>query len=524
MPTASELPIDTSATASDMANAMFGNGITIVSASYAGASSASGIYSNGDQAAPGVTPSDTGVILSTGQASDITNSSGDVNTSASTTTNHHLGGTSDLNAIAGMQTYDAAVFEATFVPDGSTLTMQITFSSEEYLEYVNEGFNDAVGIWVNGELAELTIGGGDISVDNITDGSNQNLYVDNAHADDAYNTEMDGFTVTLTLKATVIPGQENTIKIGIADAGDGQYDSNLLIAGDSIQTELIATDDSVTISGDGSEDLDVLDNDLHSSGSSLTVTHINGQPVTAGSTVNLTTGEQVTLNADGTFSIFNDSDVDETNTFSYTVEDDLGNTDVGFVDVTTEIGLVTPACFVAGTRIDTVDGPVAVENLEPGVLIETRDHGPQPLRWIGSSSRRAEGRVAPVVFAAGALGNHDRIALSPNHRVLIASERAELLFGQSEVLVKAKYLVNDNSIRVQADGQSVTYVHLLFDQHEIIRGNGLESESYHPGAETIDAFDAETRAEVLDLMAGRNDYGPTARPALKSHESRLLLH
>lgn len=523
MPTASELPVDTSATALDMANAMFGNGITIVSAGYAGASSASGIYSNGDQVAPGVTPSDTGVILSTGRATDITNSSGDVNTSAGTSTNHHLGGTSELDAIAGLQTYDAAVFEAVFVPEGSILTMQFTFSSEEYLEYVNAGFNDAVGVWVNGELAELTIGEGDVSIDNITAGTNQNLYVDNADTDDNYNTEMDGFTVTLTLKATVIPGEENTIKIGIADAGDGQYDSNLLIAGDSVQTELIATDDTVTVSGDGSEDLDVLDNDIHSPGSSLTVTHINGQPVTAGSTVTLATGEQVTLNADGTFSIFNDSDEDETNTFSYTVEDDLGNTDVGFVEVTTEIGDVTPACFVAGTLIDTVDGPVAVENLEPGVLIETRDHGPQPLRWIGRSSRRAEGRNAPVVFAAGALGNHDRLALSPSHRVLITSERADLLFGQSEVLVKAKYLVNDHSIRVQADGQPVTYVHLLFDQHEIICGNGLESESYHPGAETMDAFDAETRAEVLDLMADQTSYGPTARPTLKSHESRLLL-
>ncbi len=75
---------------------------------------------------------------------------------------------------------------------------------------------------------------------------------------------------------------------------------------------------------------------------------------------------------------------------------------------------------------------------------------------------------------------------------------------------------------MQADGRQVTYVHLLFDQHEIVCGNGLESESYHPGAETLDAFDAETRAEILELMDGQNGYGPTARPELKLHESRLL--
>ncbi|AZV80920.1 hypothetical protein EBB79_23625 (plasmid) [Parasedimentitalea marina] len=302
--------------------------------------------------------------------------------------------------------------------------------------------------------------------------------------------------------------------------GDLEWKTDIDTMEDSTQTDLVATNDELTISGDGSETLDVLGNDVHVEGAGLTVTHIDGQLVTAGDTVTLDTGEMVTLNADGTFSISNDSAVDETNTFTYVVADDQGNADVGFVDVTTEVG--SPPCFVAGTLIDTKGGPVAVELLEVGTLINTRDHGPQPLRWIGRSFRRAEGRDAPVVFAAGALGDHECIAVSPNHRVLITSERAELLFGQSEVLVKAKHLINDSSIRVQADGQQVTYVHLLFDQHEIVYGNGLESESYHPGAETLDAFDVETRAEILDLMPDRDNYGPTARPALKSHESFLL--
>ncbi len=302
--------------------------------------------------------------------------------------------------------------------------------------------------------------------------------------------------------------------------GDLKWNSDIDTFEDTVPVDLTASDDELTISGDGSETLNILDNDLHAEGANLTITQINGQLVAANESITLATGEVVTLNPDGTLSIANDSDLDETNTFSYTVEDDLGNSDVGSVDVTTQ--LPSPACFVAGTLINTVNGTVAVEELEIGTLIKTRDHGPQPLRWIGRSSRHAEGRDAPVVFSAGALGNHDRIAVSPNHRVLITSQRAELLFGQSEVLVKAKHLVNDNTIRVQADGQQVTYVHLLFDQHEIVNGNGLESESYHPAAETLAAFDAETRTEVLEFMADLNGYGPTARPALKSHESRLL--
>lgn len=48
----------------------------------------------------------------------------------------------------------------------------------------------------------------------------------------------------------------------------------------------------------------------------------------------------------------------------------------------------------------------------------------------------------------------------------------------------------------------MTYVHLLFDQHEIVCGNGLFSESYHPRCETLEGFDADARAEILQVIGG----------------------
>lgn len=524
MATASELPIDTSASAMEMADAMFGDGIEIVSASYTGDNNASGIYSDGDSVAPDLTPSDTGVILSTGDAEDVTNSgskwSSDPNKSASTSTQHGTAGDQDLNELSGVRTYDAAIFEAEFIPEGDTLTMQVVFSSEEYLEYVNSGFNDAVGIWVNGVKAELTVGTGDITINNINDESNSNLYVNNAQNLDLYNTEMDGFTVTLTLKASVNADEVNTIKIAIADGGDAAYDSNLLIAGDSIQTALIAGDDAVKVTGE-SGTFDLLANDTSSTGSTLTITKINGHEVHAGDTITLPSGEQVLLNADGTVTIFTDDDA-ETNTFTYEVTDEDGNTDTAFVEMT------TAPCLVAGTLVATPHGLVPVEDLEPGDLVMTRDDGPQPVRWAGRARRLARGADAPVVIEAGALGDHDRVELSQNHRVLVQSARAELLFGEAEILVKARDLLNDQTIRLRPDGAVVTYVHLLFDRHQVIRGNGLESESYHPGAATLSSFDSDTREEILRLMPaaaeiGDAAYGPTARRALRGYESRALL-
>ena len=520
MPTASELPINTAATAMDMANEMFGSGITIVSASYTGAASASGTYSGGDSTAPGITPSDTGVILSTGNATDITNTSGDANINTETSTAQGTAGDTDLDTMSGQTTFDAAVFEADFIPDGSTLTMQVVFSSEEYLEYVNSGFNDAVGIWVNGQPAELTVGSGNISIDEINDTSNENLYVDNPASAEVYNTEMDGFTVTLTLKAPVNPGVANTIKIGIADGGDNAVDSNLLIAGESIQTALVAGDDVIEVRAGQTEEFDLLANDVSATGSTLTITEINGQPVTVGDTVVLATGEQITLTPTGMVLADPDADIG-TNTFSYTVADTEGNTDVGFVDITT-----TAPCFTAGTLIDTVRGAVPIETLRVGDRVITLDHGPKTLRWIGRTTRRAEGRDAPIRLAAGALGPHDAIELSPNHRVFIASPIAEMHFGTHEVFVKAKHLVNGHSIRRRCDGQRVVYIHLLFDRHEVIRGNGLWSESYHPGAQTQDSFDPDTLGELLrlfpDIKTDSRRFGPVARMSLRRFETRLL--
>lgn len=516
MPTAAELPIDTSATALDMADAVFGNGISIVSASYTGVAGASGIYTDGDATAPGITRSDTGVILSTGMAQDITNATCDVNQSAATSTMHWAAGDAHLTGMAGMQTFDAAVLEADFIPDGSTLTMQIVFSSEEYLEYVNSGFNDVVGVIVNGQPAQLTVGTGDVSIDNINDAVNSNLYVDNAATDDTYNTEMDGFTVTLTLKAPVYPGVVNTIKIGIADGGDDYADSNLLIAGDLVQTALVAGDDDVTVTLGAQSGADLLANDSSTTGSQLSITHINGQPVNVGDIVELPTGEMIEMTGTG-FIMASASDTPGENSFSYTVSDELGNTDVGFVNLT------TVPCFVAGTLIATPDGPRCVENLRPGDRVITLDNAAQPLIWVGQTLRPAQGPDAPIAFTAGRFGATRATRVSPQHRILLQGAWVELLFALPEVLARAKHLGKPALSKRLGPAATVLYVHLMFRQHEIVFGDGMPSENYQPGDQTHDSFGARQRSEMLRAL---RCHGATnmhdARPTLTGAEARMF--
>ena len=194
--------------------------------------------------------------------------------------------------------------------------------------------------------------------------------------------------------------------------------------------------------------------------------------------------------------------------------------------------LSAPPCFVAGSLIDTPAGPVAVEALEVGDLVSTMDHGPQPLRWIGrvrvpGTILRHDPRFRPVIVRRDAFGPGSPcrdMRLSQQHRVLVSGWRAELLFGEDEVLVPVTKLTNDTSIRIDPATAPLTYVHLLFDRHEIVWADGLPSESYFP--EGAAQFGSPTRAELARLFpdGAAGPAGVTmARPCIQDRRARLLL-
>jgi hypothetical protein len=182
-------------------------------------------------------------------------------------------------------------------------------------------------------------------------------------------------------------------------------------------------------------------------------------------------------------------------------------------------------CFTRGTRIKTDRGEVPVEDLEVGDRVMTMDHGLQPIRWIGSRSVPAQGKLAPVRIAAGALGNARDLLVSPQHRMLLSGWKAKLHLGEAEVLAAAAMLLNDSTIRREAGG-TVEYFHMLFDSHEIVWAEGAPSESFHPGEQGWGALDRAARDEILalfpELDTSFDSYGPAARMSLKAHEARML--
>lgn len=182
-------------------------------------------------------------------------------------------------------------------------------------------------------------------------------------------------------------------------------------------------------------------------------------------------------------------------------------------------------CFAEDTRIKTAMGPRRVQNIKLGDMIPTYDGVMQPVRWIGSTTVLALGSHAPVLFKAGSIGNTRDIRVSQMHRMMLGNWQAELYAGMDEALVAAKHLVNGDDIVLETGG-TVTYYHLLFDQHELIWSEGALSESFHPGELALSSLDQATRDEVLTLFPelkqnGIRGYGPTARPALRRHEAIL---
>ncbi len=184
-------------------------------------------------------------------------------------------------------------------------------------------------------------------------------------------------------------------------------------------------------------------------------------------------------------------------------------------------------CFVAGTLIETDGGPRPVEEIRIGDLVLTEDHGLRPVRWAGAArvaardlARRPE--LRPIRVSAGALGPgvpQSDLFLSPQHRLLLTGWRVQLFFGEDEVLAPVKQLLRWPGVDVVPDRKAVTYHHLMFDAHEVIRANGAPAESFYLGDGIRDGMEREQIEEILTLFPELAARAPDpARQFTKSYE------
>ncbi|WP_146049985.1 Hint domain-containing protein [Roseovarius confluentis] len=307
------------------------------------------------------------------------------------------------------------------------------------------------------------------------------------------------------LDADIITGGDGNDSI---DGGDGADSVDAGAGNDSI---IVDQGDTVT-GGDGDDTFTLRDLDTTGTG--------NGAISITGGEGNETNGDTLILTPDvGRNDItFSDSDPGTGMSGSFTMAD---GTSVTFSEIENII------CFTPGTMILTSHGDRAIETLQPGDMVVTRDQGLRPIRWIGKRTVQGHGRFAPIRVGANALDPARKgLLVSPQHRILYTGYRAELLFGESEVLVPAKHLVDGRDVLRQPRDE-VTYIHLMFDHHEVIYAEGFATESFHAGDVGLGAIEEAAREELFalfpELRTAPGHHLETARPCLKKHEAALLI-
>ena len=237
-------------TAAKLAASLVGSGVTISNVKYTGAAVAAGTFSTTSN----IIGFDNGIILSSGSVRNVIGP----NCDSGITAENFTAGDTDLSALIGQVTNDAAVLEFDFIPTNPTIRFQYVFASDEYEDFVFN-FNDVFAFFVNGNNVALIPGTNTlVSINTVNNGNdglgdhpefalippvNPQFYVNNdidVFTSPPFDTEMDGFTVVLTASAPVNPGVTNHIKLAIADAIDTDVDSNVFIKAGSLSSSVVS--------------------------------------------------------------------------------------------------------------------------------------------------------------------------------------------------------------------------------------------------------------------------------------------
>ncbi|SEW00398.1 Ca2+-binding protein, RTX toxin-related [Cognatiyoonia koreensis] len=160
-------------------------------------------------------------------------------------------------------------------------------------------------------------------------------------------------------------------------------------------------------------------------------------------------------------------------------------------------------CFTAGTPILTPKGEIAVEHLKAGDLVMTRDTGLQRIIWAGQrrlcrKTLLANPKLRPIRVDAGVFGNETPVMFSPQHGLLLRDRGG----GGSEQFVRARHLarINGGKVRIAHGTSEVTYVHLMFESHQVILSAGIWTESFYPGPQAMASLRQEEMAEMAVLF------------------------
>lgn len=167
------------------------------------------------------------------------------------------------------------------------------------------------------------------------------------------------------------------------------------------------------------------------------------------------------------------------------------------------------SAFARGTLVPTEFGDVAVEDLLPGMRIETVNGELKPVRWIGSmqitpgpqDGRATTSNLFRVMSDSFGYGRPSPdLMLGPNARYVMKSQGLMDYIGASQALAPVATLADGMNVIQVSPMATVETFHFALDQHDVIRANGIELETYHPGANCTTRLPGELRERFLALF------------------------
>ena len=240
-----------------ISNVFLGEGVEVTNILFNGDPRAVGYFSGGTPAI-GI---ERGILLTSGFAVSVVDDGMDQASSV------NAGGSVEpsLTPIATGTLNDVAVYTITFIPNSDTLRFRYSFASEEYPEYACTSFNDIFGFFIQGpgyptftNIAKVPGTNLPVSINNVHPANSAisppcgpfNVQYYNDNQGSSVQPVYDGFTDVFTALAVVTPCQPYTIKLAIADVGDGSYDSGVFLEAKSFGTGSLLVN-ATTVSADG---------------------------------------------------------------------------------------------------------------------------------------------------------------------------------------------------------------------------------------------------------------------------------
>lgn len=179
------------------------------------------------------------------------------------------------------------------------------------------------------------------------------------------------------------------------------------------------------------------------------------------------------------------------------------------------------SAFARGTVIATPQGDVAIEDLQPGDMVNTSTGEPARLIWIGSSSfvPADAGRRVPLIRIMADTFGQGRpssfLTVGPSARILHTPHHLRSDAGTQRLFTPVREFIDGVNVIEVVPPTPVRLFHICLDRHAAISAGGIEMETFHPGANATRALSHNLRDRFMGMfprVGNMTDFGPLAYP------------